>query len=56
MDRLSHNFRTPSVPGTLSPGGTLEGNFVIEVPRNIREISILYEPFKEDVETVTVNP
>ena len=46
----------PIRPGTLSPGGTLEGNFVIEVPRNIREISILYEPFKEDVETVTVNP
>ncbi len=45
----------PIRPGTLAPGGTLEGTFLIEVPLNASEMSIVYEPFREDVETVTVN-
>jgi hypothetical protein len=44
----------PVRPGTLAPGGTLEGNLVFEVPRGDSGLSLLYEPFERNVGTVTV--
>jgi hypothetical protein len=45
----------PIKPGTLAPGGTLEGNLIFEVPRGDGGLSMVYEPFEKNTETVTVS-
>ena len=44
----------PIRSGSLASGGMLEGNLVFEVPRGDSGLSMLYEPFERNVETVTV--
>lgn len=41
--------------GELAPGGTVEGNLIFEIPEGDSGITLIYEPFEEDVGTVIVS-
>ena len=40
--------------GSLAPGGTLEGNMVVQVPQGDSGLSLVYEPFERGLGTITV--